>query len=300
MILGIDPKVDYVFKRLFGVDANRPLLVHLLNAVLQWPAGRRLRELELLNPFNDREYLQDKLTVVDVKARDQGGRQHHVEMQLSVPWGFDKRILYYWAKFHQQQMQEGDFYQTLCPTVSVWWLEQDLFPDAACHHKFQLWDPERSVLLSKDLEIHTLELGKFKLSAEQVSTDEERWCYFLKHGAALDSDRLPAALDQPIFHQAVEVLRVVSQNELERHRYEDRLKAQRDAASLAYASQHAQEHGIEIGLERGRLEGRIEVCQRLLQQPVLSAEEAQRLSLEQLTKLAEELEQQLRTKQAPQ
>jgi predicted transposase/invertase (TIGR01784 family) len=134
----IDPKVDYVFKRLFGVNANKPLLIHLRNGVLQWPEGRRLREVELLNPFNEKEYAQDKLTIVDVKARDQGGRQFHLEMRLAVPFAFDKRILYYWAKFHQQQMQEGDYFQTLCPTISVWWLNQSLFHTDVYHHKFQL------------------------------------------------------------------------------------------------------------------------------------------------------------------
>jgi predicted transposase/invertase (TIGR01784 family) len=128
---GIDPTVDYAFKRLFGVDANRNLLIDTLNAVLQWREGRRLREVELLNPFNDKEFAGDKLSVVDIKARDQAGRQHHVEMQLAVPWAFDKRIVYYWAKFHQQQMQEGDYYQTLCTTVSVWWLNENLFDDRA-------------------------------------------------------------------------------------------------------------------------------------------------------------------------
>src|SRR5437899_1434994 len=99
MRVDVDPKVDYAFKRLFGVETNAPLLIHLLNAVLQPPPGKLVREINLLNPFNDKEYVADKLSIVDLKARDQGGRQFLVEMQLLVPWVFPKRLLYYWAKF---------------------------------------------------------------------------------------------------------------------------------------------------------------------------------------------------------
>ena len=75
MIVGIDPKVDYAFKRVFGREQNQAILVDLLDAVLQEPPPRRLQALELLNPFQDKDYLEDKLSVLDVKARDQSGRQ---------------------------------------------------------------------------------------------------------------------------------------------------------------------------------------------------------------------------------
>ena len=75
MVPGIDPKIDYAFKRLFGSEANEPLLIHLLNAVLQPPPAQRVAALEILNTFNDKEALD----VVDIKARDQLGRQFNIE-----------------------------------------------------------------------------------------------------------------------------------------------------------------------------------------------------------------------------
>src|SRR5438093_7819681 len=100
MVPGIDPKVDYVFKRLFGRPPNRALPIHLVNAVLQdRPPERLLRivDLELLNPFNDKDYLDDKLSILDIKARDQSGRQLNIEMQLLADRYFRQRVLYYWA-----------------------------------------------------------------------------------------------------------------------------------------------------------------------------------------------------------
>ncbi len=105
MRLDIDPNVDYAFKKLFGSEANTDLLIDLLHAVLRPPPGRLITEVELLNPFSDRDALDDKLSVLDVKARDQGGRQFHVEMQMRAQWFFPGRALYYWAKFHHQQMK---------------------------------------------------------------------------------------------------------------------------------------------------------------------------------------------------
>jgi len=80
MILGIDPKVDYAFKHLFGREATRPILIDLLDNLLDPAPGHEIRDIELLNPFNPKEALDDKLSILDIKARDQAGRQFNVEM----------------------------------------------------------------------------------------------------------------------------------------------------------------------------------------------------------------------------
>lgn len=96
MIPGIRPTVDYAFKRLFGREQNRELLIHLLNAVRKPPPGSEIVDLSILNPFNDKETDADKVSVVDIKARDQSGRQFIVEMQMLSGRFLSKRLLYYW------------------------------------------------------------------------------------------------------------------------------------------------------------------------------------------------------------
>ncbi len=66
--------------------------------------GHAIADLELLNPFNPKETLDDKLSILDVKARDQSGRQFNLEMQMLAYRYYDKRILYYWARLHPQQL----------------------------------------------------------------------------------------------------------------------------------------------------------------------------------------------------
>src|SRR5262249_46641806 len=128
MILDVDPKVDYAFKHLFGRDATRPLLIDLLDSILKPAPGRRIREVELLNPFNPKEALDDKLSILDIKARDQSGRQLNVEMQMRLAGFFKSRILYYLTRYHQQQLQEGQDYGELKPTISIVFLNEVLFP----------------------------------------------------------------------------------------------------------------------------------------------------------------------------
>ena len=77
-----DPKVDYAFKHVFGREQSKPALMSLLDAVLQPAAGQNIASIELLNPFNEKEALDDKLSILDIKARDQSGRQFNVEMQM--------------------------------------------------------------------------------------------------------------------------------------------------------------------------------------------------------------------------
>jgi predicted transposase/invertase (TIGR01784 family) len=128
VIVGIDPKVDYAFKRLLGRPENISLLIHLLQAVLQLPAGHQIVSLDLLNPFNEKDFETDKLSILDIKVCDQAGRLYNVEMQLLVLGSFRARVLYYWAQLYADQLQEGIGYEALRPTVSIIFVNALLFP----------------------------------------------------------------------------------------------------------------------------------------------------------------------------
>ncbi len=93
MPLGIKPTVDFAFKRIFGSPENVPLLIGLLNAILK-PAIP-IVHVEILNPFNYREFEDDKLIVLDIRARDSAGRWLNIEMQVSVFTGLLQRLVYY-------------------------------------------------------------------------------------------------------------------------------------------------------------------------------------------------------------
>ena len=119
MISHIDPKVDYAFKRIFGGQANASILVHLLNAVLTRTILRTIAEVDIVNPFNEKEALDDKLSIVDIKARDELGDWYSIEMQMIAVRAYQDRVLYSWAKIFGDQLAEGEPYWNLRPKISI-------------------------------------------------------------------------------------------------------------------------------------------------------------------------------------
>jgi len=81
MAINVDPKVDYAFKWLFGREKNTRLLIHLLHAILNPTPEEQIVEIQILNPFSEQMALDGKRSILDIKARDQRGRQFNVEMQ---------------------------------------------------------------------------------------------------------------------------------------------------------------------------------------------------------------------------
>jgi predicted transposase/invertase (TIGR01784 family) len=145
-------------------------------------------------------------------------------------------------------------------------------------------------VFSDQQSIHLVELPKFRLSEKALTDPLDVWCYFLVHGAALDTDYLPAALQTPAVRQAMKVLHMLTQNDLERQRYQDRIKAERDRLSFL---DDARAEGLEQGLEKGELLGRIHVFQHFLKQPLTSRDELLALPLAELKARADTLEQQV-------
>jgi predicted transposase/invertase (TIGR01784 family) len=324
MISGINPTVDYIFKMLFGSEANVALLISLLQAVLNPPDEQRLTAVTILNPFNDKESLDDKLSILDIKARDQAGRQYNIEMQMFGKGVLLDRLLYYWAVLHSEQLHEGDDYKTLQPTISICFLNDIVFPRVADHHlDFQLRSRRHPKLVySTHQSLHLVQLPKFLKKAEELTSLLDVWCYFLTHGAELDIDNLPVALQGTAPRRAMEVLYMVAQSDSERERYQSRLKAKRDLnmwlfdareEALKEGLQEGRQKGLQEGLQEGRqkglqeglqqglqegrqeghLVGQIAAFQRALRQPRTPKEQLLALPLTELAAMVERLEKQL-------
>jgi predicted transposase/invertase (TIGR01784 family) len=332
MEIGLDPKNDYAFKRVFGDERTLSILAALLDAVLRPPAEHRLVDLHLLNPFNDKQTLDDKLSILDIKARDQSGRQYNIEMQLLAHATFRERVLYYWAKFHQGQILEGDSYDRLEPTISICFVGTPLFVALPDYHlEFALLERRHQVAFSEHLMVHIMELSKFKKAPAELATPLDRWMYFLCHGEKLDPEALPAGLEDPQIRRALEVLRNMGQSTIERERYEARQKylhdvatwekdlavwkekaeqaskkaekATKEAERATKEAERAREESIrareegfrarEEGLKEG-LVGRIRLCQSLLNRPLTPEPQLRQLPTDELHRLASALESELR------
>lgn len=232
---GIDPKVDYAFKRVFGSESNRDVLADLLNAVLQFGPGREVVEVQILNPFNDKVFADDKLSVVDIKAGDATGRQFVIEMQMVARADHRPRVLYYAAKLYSQQLVEGEAYDQLRPAFLISFVNSRVILDApAFHSRFVLRDAAHGLTFTDDFALHMIELPKLLATVGDLDTPLEHWCYFLMNANQLDNEGLPPALAaSPAILKAMDTLRQISENEREREIYESRRKRQLDDLSTA-------------------------------------------------------------------
>lgn len=223
----IDPTVDCVFKAVLGKEENIPLLMHFLNAVLKLEGDARITAVTILNPYNEKEFETDKLSVVDVKAMSAQGVSYQIEIQRAVHAGLTSRILYTWSAIYHALLKEGEPYSQLAPVISIWLLKENLFPEVNAYHLlFAPYSLEHGLCLTDHLAIHLLQLPKWRLSEKRVD-ETDRWMYFFTEGQEVDLDHLPDILNTKEMRQAMKVLERFSENQKNYLLYEQRLDAER-------------------------------------------------------------------------
>lgn len=161
-------------------------------------------------------------------------------------------------------------------------MNDTLFPKlpADYHLCFRLLEQRQHFPLTDNLEFHLLELPKFAKAVNELASGLDIWLYFLRHAPTMDTDALPGALRQhPLIPRAVEELKMLTQSELDRERYEARRKAQLDYNT-----------GMKIARLEGEKIGRIHAFERLLNLPETPTEQLLGLTLDDLTRRADELQ----------
>ncbi len=226
----IDPKIDCVFKALLGAEDNRNLLVHFLNAILSADLTTPIATVDILNPYNDKEFLEDKLSIVDVKARDNDGNLYQIEIQLVNFTDLPERILYNWADIYSEQLRNGEGYYRLRPTYSIWLLAENLIKaDSDYIHTYKLRDTKGRVL-NNHCGIWLLELQKF--CEPQVVNEQQRWLRFFKEGEQLNDDSgLPDWMTTEEMRQAMNTLKQFSEKDKDYHAYQARQNFLREQLS---------------------------------------------------------------------
>ncbi|ANS46133.1 ATPase [Bacillus thuringiensis] len=254
----VNLRVDFAFKQLFGTKGNEDILMGFLNAVLQKSLSAPITSVSLEDPHLHKEYKEDKLSIMDVRATLETGEFVNVEVQIANKHDIQKRSLYYWSKLYASQMQEGMPYRDLQKAITINVLDFVLYPN---HEYFQttgtLWDKEKELCVSEDIEIHFIEMPKIltQWREEQVNPWQNtlvRWLLLL---AANEDPDLKGILEE-IAMERDETLRKamdkwdnMSHNQAFRREYEAREKVLLDEKA---AVAHAKAVGKEEGLEQGQ------------------------------------------------
>ncbi|MEM7174881.1 MAG: Rpn family recombination-promoting nuclease/putative transposase [Chlamydiota bacterium] len=262
----INPRVDLAFKKIFGIEENKDLLISLINSIVS--SEDQVVDITLLNPYSQKNFKQDKLSILDIKAEGECGKQFNIEIQITDEADYDKRALYYWAKLYAEQLKTGDDYGKLEKVIGIHILNFTSIPEAEKYHNsFHITEKETRLRYFKCLELHTIELKKFteKVKKElgelatQIRSSLDMWSAFLTRHDLLNVNNLPKNLDKPELKKALKVLDVMNFTEEEREAYESHLKWLRiESSTLKKAEEKGREKGREEGLKEGEKKGREE------------------------------------------
>jgi len=141
----INPRVDLAFKKIFGVEENKDLLISLINSIVG--EEDQVSEVTLLNPYNPKNFKSDKLSILDIKATNQDGKKFNIEIQISDEADYDKRALYYWAKIYTEQLKESEDYSKLSKAIGIHILNFTSIPDVEKYHNvFHITDSGKNGL----------------------------------------------------------------------------------------------------------------------------------------------------------
>ncbi len=279
----INPKTDFAFKKIFGSEQSKDILISFLNALL-YQGNLTIKDLEILNPYLAPRIRGVKDTYLDVKAKITGDKTIIIEMQVLNVEGFEKRILYNAAKSYSLQLDAGEDYTLLNPVIALTITDFEMFENLAqMISRFILKEKEFLVDYPiYDLELVFVELPKFSKGLEELETITDKWLYFLKTARKLDTvpEKMGAV---PEIKKAFEI---ANQANLSREELED--LEQREIYI------HDQRNAIKRALKQGRQEGiretKIEIAKQLLD--VLDEElisQKTGLSLEEIEQLKEQI-----------
>lgn len=251
----INPKVDFAFKKLFGSEENKDILIAFINSILS--EEQQIKDIILKNPYNLANYKKDKMSILDIKAVDEKGIWYDIEMQISEQVFYEKRAFYYWAKVYSDQMEGGYDYDKLKKTISINILDFNYLDEEDFHNVYKVFNKKSKKELSNYFEMHFIELNKFKKDFKDVKTALERWVAFLNRAYELEKNKIPEQLakDKSI-KRAIEKLDVMYLDSEEREMYENELKRIRDyVAEMKTAKIRGIEQGIKQGMEQGIQKG---------------------------------------------
>ncbi len=256
----LNPQIDFVFKKIFGTEKNKPILINFLNAVIK--PITPIKDVEIKNNDIDKDFIEDKFSRLDVKATTSNKEHINIEIQVKNEYNMIQRTLYYWSKMYSEQIQNRDNYSKLERTVCINILNFKYLKNDKYHNAYRLKEITSNEELTDLQEIHFIELPKFneignKEYVENVEKMDalEKWLEFLVEPESNTVRQLELSNEE--IKLAKSELYRLSMDSKEREQYNMREKAIYDRIS-------ALENAEAKGKLEGKIEGTLEVAKKLL------------------------------------
>jgi predicted transposase/invertase (TIGR01784 family) len=253
----INPYTDFGFKKLFGEEANKELLIDFLNQLL--PAHHNSVNLTFKNPEKLGEPVGERRAIFDIHCENEKGDKFIVEMQKAKIKFFKDRSVFYTTFPIKEQAEKGDWNTKLHPVYCVAILDFKFDEDReqkSYMSNVQLKDQYCQTFYNK-LTYIFIEMPRFTKRENELENHFEKWLYFLKY--LEDFHKIPDILKEEIFIKGFEVAEIANFDEKQLEEYEDSLKKYRDLKGVVDTSfEEGLEEGEKVGLEKGIKKGRTE------------------------------------------
>ena len=285
----LDPKNDFAFKKIFGTQKNKDILIHFLNDMVVFREGKPIVDVTFLKTIQDAEAMAKKTSIVDILCEDQDKNTYVVEMQVAQHKGFEKRAQYYASKAYVSQMEKGGLYENLKEVIFIAIVNFTMFPEKASYKSDHvILDRENHQHDLKDFSFTFLELEKFTKTKDQLASMIEKWAYFFKHADETSEDDLRQIFEKDdIIQRAYDELDRFHWNDEELRAYESVIKHEMDyQASLDFNF----DAGVQKGIQQGEQKALVKVAQNMLRQglSIQNISSATGLSAKEVKKIQEE------------
>ncbi|MDR2168571.1 MAG: Rpn family recombination-promoting nuclease/putative transposase [Planctomycetaceae bacterium] len=259
----INPYTDFGFKKLFGEEANKDLLIDFLNSVL--PETNRVRDLTFRNTHYLPDSRFDRHAVLDIACTGQNDETFIVEMQKAKQDFFKDRALFYSSYPIQHQGPKGDDWNfKLNPIFFIAVLDflYEEFEELRKLQKVIMLKDEDNNVFSETLKMIFLQMPLFTKTESELVTQQDKWLYFLKNLTSLED--IPAILREPVFEKAFHLAEYYKLTVEEQAIYQADMKNHRDYNNtIRTAAKDGEARGIIKGRAEGMAEGIIQTAYNL-------------------------------------
>ena len=257
----LSPKIDVVFKMLFGEQKHERITKKLIEDVIE----EKVETIELeQTPYLWGNQVDDKLGIIDVRATINNKNPIDIEMQILDKHNIEKRILFYWSRLYLKQLKRGENYRKLNRSISIIFLDYEIekLKELPIHTKWQIRnDKNGKTLLTEDLEIHIIEIPKINKMLENGKL--KKWILFLENPEGEETKRM--AKKEKEIKEAIETLEDISSDEAKERIAELREKYIMDKE---VELETAEEKGLKKGIEEGKQNEKIKIAKKMLQENI--------------------------------
>ena len=255
-----DPKEDFIFKMIFGIEENKSILISLLNSILK---GRPyIEDITLENTEISKIFKDGKSSRLDILATDDNGIKYDIEMQCRKTKDIINRTLYYASKSFAKDLKKNEDYNK-SRVISIWIFGENITeriePISEALMTFQPYQRDKYGIMTDNIRIIYLELNKYIVSDENIKYKLSKWVDFLKDPINLNKD----TVEDKDIDKARKTLEYISTNKEERIIIEKIVEGRNDFYS---ANTIAREEGKEEGLKEGEKNKSIEIAKNMLKE----------------------------------